>query len=240
MSGPSTIQRLLAEGLGTALLLATVVGSGIMGESLSGGNVAIALLANSIATGAMLVVLIIVFGPISGAHFNPAVTGVMLARGELKVPLFGGYLAAQVLGGILGVWAAHAMFGLPILEISAKARTGAPQWFAEAVATFGLVITIVGTIRARPEAVAYTVGLYITAAYWFTASTSFANPAVTVARAFTDTFAGIAPQGIAAFVIAQGAGAISAVVVANILFKAGRAEPRLAVKSELSRAGTGD
>jgi len=218
-------QRLLAEALGTALLLATVVGSGIMGETLAGGNVAIALLANSIATGAMLVVLIIVFGPISGAHFNPAVSGVMLARGELAWPLFAGYLAVQFAGGLLGVWGAHAMFGLPILEISTKLRSGSPQWFAEAVATFGLVLTILGTLRARPEAVPFTVGLYITAAYWFTASTSFANPAVTIARSLTDTFAGIAPSGVAAFVAAQAAGAIAAVVAGQILFKAGSAVP---------------
>jgi len=219
MSGPTTTQRLLAEGLGTALLLATVVGSGIMGESLSGGNVAIALLANSVATGAMLVVLIIVFGPLSGAHFNPAVSGVMFARGELSWAGFGAYVAAQVVGGILGVWLAHAMFGLPILEISAKVRTGPSQWFAEAVATFGLVITILGTIRSRPEAVPFTVGLYITGAYWFTASTSFANPAVTLARSFTDTFAGIAPSGVVAFVLAQAIGCVGAAAIASVLFR---------------------
>ena len=160
MAEASTAQRLLAEGLGTALLLATVVGSGIMGESLAGGNIAIALLANSLATGAMLVVLIIVFGPVSGAHFNPAVSGVMLARNQMTARLCGLYIVAQVVGGILGVLAAHAMFGLPIIEISVKARTGPPQWFAEAVATFGLVMTILGTIHARPDAVPFTVGLY--------------------------------------------------------------------------------
>ena len=211
-------QRLLAEGLGTALLLATVVGSGVMGQSLSGGNVAIALLANSIATGAMLVVLIVIFGPISGAHFNPAVSAVMLVRGELTKSLFGGYLAAQIVGAVLGVFAAHAMFALPILEISTRLRSGPAQWFAEAAATFGLLVTILGTLRARPEAVPFTVGLYITAAYWFTASTSFANPAVTLARSLTDTFAGIAPAGVPAFVVAQLAGAAAALAAAHGLF----------------------
>src|SRR5215207_4782310 len=180
-------RRLAAEALGTALLLATVVGSGIMGETLAGGIVAIALLANSLATGAVLVVLIIVFGPVSGAHFNPAVTGVMLLRRETTVGACAGYVAAQVLGAVLGVLAAHAMFDLPFLELSAKVRTGPPQWFAEALATFGLILTISGTLRSRPEAVPFTVGLYITAAYWFTASTSFANPAVTLARSLTNT-----------------------------------------------------
>jgi len=224
MSGATTAQRLLAEGLGTALLLATVVGSGIMGETLSGGNVAIALLANSIATGAMLVVLIIVFGPVSGAHFNPAVSGVMLARGELPLVLFGAYAAVQILGAILGVWAAHGMFGLPIIEVSTKVRSRAPQWLAEAVATFGLIVTILGTIRTRPEAVPLTVGLYITAAYWFTASTSFANPAVTIARSFTDTFAGIAPAGAPAFILSQIVGAVAGSLVAVALAPA-RPEP---------------
>jgi glycerol uptake facilitator-like aquaporin len=216
MSG-SLLQRLLAEVLGTALLLATVVGSGIMGETLSGGNIAIALLANSLATGAVLVVLIIVFGPISGAHFNPAVTGVMLLRGETTAALCIAYIAAQVIGAILGVLAAHAMFALPFLEVSAKIRTGPPQWFAEAVATFGLVLTILGTLRSRPDAVPFTVGLYITAAYWFTASTSFANPAVTLARSLTNTFSGIAPSGVLAFVIAQCIGAIAGWGAARLL-----------------------
>jgi glycerol uptake facilitator-like aquaporin len=242
MPGTTTAQRLLAEGLGTLLLLATVVGSGIMGESLSGGNVAIALMANSIATGAILVVLIIVFGPISGAHFNPAVSGVMFARGELTAPMLGAYIGMQILGGILGVWVAHAMFALPIIEIATKVRTGPPQWLAEAVATFGLIITILGTIRMRPEAVPFTVGLYITAAYWFTASTSFANPAVTVARAFTETFAGIEPSGVVAFILAQFTGATAAFVAARILFNAGKAEEQMVVRSKraLSRARPSD
>ena len=224
-------QRLLAEGLGTALLLATVVGSGVMGQSLSGGTVAIALLANSIATGAMLVVLIVIFGPISGAHFNPAVSAVMLVRGELTKSLFGGYLAAQIVGAVLGVFAAHAMFALPILEISTRLRSGPAQWFAEAAATFGLLVTILGTLRARPEAVPFTVGLYITAAYWFTASTSFANPAVTLARSLTDTFAGIAPAGVPAFVVAQLAGAAAALAAAHGLFGGGNREARMAART---------
>ena len=171
-------RRLVAEALGTAGLLATVVGSGIMGETLAGGNVAIALLANAIATGAILVVLILVFGPVSGAHFNPAVTLAFALRREISVADAGLYVCMQVAGGILGVLAAHAMFDLAILQTSATARTGMPQWFAETVATFGLVATILGAVRFRPDAVAYAVGLYITAGYWFTASTSFANPAV--------------------------------------------------------------
>lgn len=218
MPAASTSRRLLAEGLGTAMLLATIVGSGIMGETLAGGNIAIALLANSIATGAMLVVLIIVFGQVSGAHFNPAISAVMAFRCEIPASMAWRYAAAQLAGGILGVWAAHAMFGLPILDVSTKLRTGPAQWFAEAVATFGLVLTILGTLRARPESVALTVGLYITAAYWFTASTSFANPAVTLAQALTDTFAGIEPSGVLPFVAAQGLGAILAVAVSTILF----------------------
>ena len=231
MQQVTNAQRLLAEGLGTALLLATVVGSGIMGQTLSGGNVAIALLANSIATGAMLVVLIIVFGPISGAHFNPAVSAVMLVRGELTRSLFGGYLAAQIVGAVLGVWAAHAMFALPILEISTRLRSGLSQWFAEAAATFGLLVTILGTLRSRPEAVPFTVGLYISAANWFTASTSFANPAVTLARSLTDTFAGIAPSGVPAFVAAQLAGAAAALATAHVLFGEGNRETRMAART---------
>ncbi len=200
-------RRLVAEALGTAALLATVVGSGIMGETLSGGNVAIALLANAIATGAILVVLILVLGPVSGAHFNPAVTLAFLLRREIPPSDAALYVSVQVAGGILGVFAAHAMFDIAILQSSATARTGGGQWFAEVIATFGLVATILGAVRFRPEAVAYAVGLYITAGYWFTASTSFANPAVTVARALTDTFSGIMPAHAPGFILAQIAGA---------------------------------
>ena len=207
-------RRLTAEALGTALLLATVVGSGIMGESLAGGNVAIALLANAVATGAILVVLILIFGPISGAHFNPAVTVSFLLRGEIAPGMALAYIAVQIAGGLAGVAAAHAMFDLPILQLSQTVRTGGAQWFAEVVATFGLVATILGAVRFRPEAVPYAVGLYITAGYWFTASTSFANPAVTIARTFTDTFSGIFPAHAPAFIAAQLVGA----VIATLLF----------------------
>ncbi len=203
-------RRLVAEAVGTAGLLATVVGSGIMGETLASGNVAIALLANAIATGAILAVLILVLGPVSGGHFNPAVTLAFVLRREIPVTDAGLYVCMQVAGGILGVFAAHAMFDLAILQASATARTGMPQWFAEAVATFGLVATILGAVRFRPEAVAYAVGLYITAGYWFTASTSFANPAVTIARALTDTFSGILPAHAPGFIIAQLVGAVIA------------------------------
>ncbi len=203
-------RRLVAEAVGTAGLLATVVGSGIMGETLAGGNVAIALLVNAIATGAILVVLILVFGPVSGAHFNPAVTLAFVLRREISIADAGLYVCMQAVGGILGVFAAHAMFDLAILQASATARTGMPQWFAEAVATFGLVATILGTVRFRPEAVAYAVGHYITAGEWFTASTSFANPAVTVARALTDTFSGIQPAHAPGFIFAQLVGAVAA------------------------------
>jgi glycerol uptake facilitator-like aquaporin len=208
----STGRRIAGEALGTALLLAIVIGSGVMGERLSGGNVALALLGNTLATGAGLVVLITIFGPVSGAHFNPAVTLVFLARRELPARLALGYVAAQFAGGILGVWAAHAMFALPILQVSAKLRDGPAQVWSEAVATFGLIATILGTLRFRAEATPLMVGLYITAAYWFTASTSFANPAVTVARALSDTFAGIAPGSAPGFVAAQLAGAAAAAV----------------------------
>ncbi len=206
----SLTRRLIAEALGTAGLLATVVGSGIMGETLAGGNVAIALLANAIATGAILVVLILVLGPVSGAHFNPAVTLAFVLRREISVSDAGLYVSVQVAGGILGVFAAHAMFELAILQSSVTARTGGAQWFAEAIATFGLVATILGAVRVRPDSVAYAVGLYITAGYWFTASTSFANPAVTVARALTDTFSGIQPAHAPGFIVAQLVGAVAA------------------------------
>ncbi|MEC8871429.1 MAG: MIP/aquaporin family protein, partial [Pseudomonadota bacterium] len=186
-------RRLVAETLGTALLLATVVGSGIMAENLAGGNVAIALLGNTIPTGAILVVLITIFGPVSGAHFNPAVTLSFLIRREITISAAVAYVAVQIIGGIIGTWSAHLMFEQEIFQLSSHVRTGGAQWFSEGVATFGLVATILGTLRWRPEAVAYMVGLYITAAYWFTASTSFANPAVTIARSLTDTFSGIYP-----------------------------------------------
>lgn len=197
-------QKLWAEGLGTALLLIGVVGSGIMGEALAGGNTAIALLANAIATGCMLYVIITVLGPISGAHFNPAVTLAFWLRGDIAARPALSYAAMQISGGILGVWATHLMFDLPILQSSTTLhRTGLAQWWSEVLATFGLLFVIFGGLRSRPEAVPVLVALYITGAYWFTASTSFANPAVTIARGFSDTFAGIYPGHIAAFIAAQ-------------------------------------
>lgn len=203
-------RRLSAEAVATALLLATVVGSGIMAERLAGGSEGLALLANALATGAVLPVLILVFGPISGAHMNPAVTAVFAARGEMAPGDAALQAAAQVAGAVAGVWLAHAMFDLPLLQASAKARGGAGQWVAEAVATAGLVLTVLGALRHRPDAVPWAVGLYITGAYWFTASTSFANPAVTFARAWTDSFAGIAPGDVAAFAAVQFAAALLA------------------------------
>jgi glycerol uptake facilitator-like aquaporin len=203
-------RRLAAEALGTALLLAIVVGSGIMGERLAGGNDALALLANAVATGAGLVVLITVFGPISGAHFNPVVTLTFALRREIGWRLAAAYVAVQTAAAVLGVWAAHAMFAEPILQVSTKLRDGPAQAWSEAVATFGLVGTILGTLRFRPQATPAAVGLYITAAYWFTASTSFANPAVTAARSLTDSFAGIAPASAPAFIASQVAGALAA------------------------------
>ena len=212
-------RRLLAEGLGTAFLLATVVGSGIMAEKLSGGIEALALLCNTLPTGAILVVLILVFGPISGANFNPAVSLALALSRQLSPLTAGLYVASQVLGALLGVLAAHLMFELPLWQVSTTARSGVGQWFAEAVATFGLVLTIFGSAAKTPAAIPYAVGLYITAAYWFTASTSFANPAVTIARAFSDTFAGIALGGVLAFVLAQVIGAVSGLLVARHLFR---------------------
>ncbi len=209
------IRRLFAEWLGTFFLLATVVGSGIMAERLAGGNVAIALLGNTIPTGAILVVLILVFGPISGAHFNPAVTLAFVIRREIGPGASVQYVAAQVFGGILGVFAAHIMFDNPIFDPSTTARTGIGQWVGEFVATFGLVATILGCLKSRPDAIPYAVGLYITAAYWFTSSTSFANPAVTIARGFSNTFAGIDPAHITAFVVIQ----LIAAIVATITFR---------------------
>lgn len=196
-------RRLMAEWLGTFSLLATVIGSGIMAERLAGGNVAIALLGNTIPTGAILVVLILVFGPLSGAHFNPAVTLSFALRKEIGWRDSGLYVVAQVIGGISGVLVAHVMFDNPLIDPSTTVRAGIGQWVGEFVATFGLVGTILGTLKARAEAVPYAVGLYITAAYWFTSSTSFANPAVTIARGFSNTFAGIEPASIAAFITVQ-------------------------------------
>ena len=208
-----TLRRLVAEFIGTALLLSIVVGSGIMGERLSGGSDGLALLANTIATGAGLVVLILVFGPVSGAHFNPVVTLVLLLRRELDAVMAAAYVVAQIAGAVAGVLIAHAMFDEAVLQVSMKARDGAGQFISEAVATFGLIATIMGCSRARPEATPFAVGLYITSAYWFTASTSFANPAVTLARSLSDTFAGIAPASVPAFIAAQLFGALLALVV---------------------------
>ena len=200
---PAMTRRLVSELLGTALLLAVVIGSGIMGERLAGGNAAIALLGNTLATGAALVVLITILGPISGAHFNPAVTLAFAWRREISWRLAGAYVPMQVIGAITGVWAAHLMFAEPILQISAKLRDGPAQAFSEFVATFGLLGTIFGCLRFRPDFVPMAVGLYITSAYWFTASTSFANPAVTLARALSDSFAGIAPASAPLFIFSQ-------------------------------------
>ncbi len=215
----SLAQRCTAECLGTAFLLAAVVGSGIMAAKLAGGNGALALLGNTLPTGAMLTVLILALGPVSGAHFNPAVTLVFLCRGELSWRAAALYTAAQILGGIIGVLAAHAMFDLPLWQVSQTVRTGPAQWLAECVATFGLVLVILCCLRAARDAVPYAVGLYITAAYWFTSSTSFANPAVTIARSLSDTFAGIAPAGVAAFIAAQIVGAITGLFVAGFLYR---------------------
>jgi glycerol uptake facilitator-like aquaporin len=211
-------RKLLAEALGTFFLFATVIGSGVMAEALAGGNLAIALLGNTIATGAMLFVLITMLGPISGAQFNPAVTLVMRLRGECCWKGAAAFVAAQLAGGILGVWAAHAMFELPVLQVSDHARTGTGQWLGEFIATFGLILTIVGTARHRPDAVPISVALYITAAYWFTSSTSFANPAITIARSLSDTFAGIAPTDVPGFIAAQLAGALAAHFTGRLLF----------------------
>ena len=218
MASGISSRKLAAEALGSGLLVATVVGSGIMAAKLAGGNVAIALLGNTIPTGAILYVLITIFGPVSGAHFNPAVSIVMLMRGELATKATLLYIACQIAGACAGSMLAHAMFELPILQISQTARSGPAQWLAEVVATFGLVLTILGCVRFRPDSVAMGVGLYITAAYWFTASTSFANPAVTIGRAFSNTFAGIAPGDVPAFVIAQIAGALLAAAVSSWIF----------------------
>ena len=228
----SLARRIAAEGLGTAFLLAAVVGSGIMAAKLSSGNGALALLCNTLPTGAILAVLILTFGPISGAHFNPAVSVAFALRRELPWLVAATYVAAQIFGGVAGVWTAHAMFELPVWQVSATIRTGPGQWLAEFVATFGLLLTILGCLARTPTAIPYAVGLYITAAYWFTASTSFANPAVTIARSLSDTFAGIAPPGVLAFIIAQFAGMLAAVALARWLWRAPN-------EQELSSAVTG-
>lgn len=211
-------RRLLGEAIGSAILFATVVGSGIMAERLAGGNVAVALLGNTLATGAILYVLITMLGPVSGAQFNPAVTLVMRLRGDGNVAEAAAVIAVQIGAGVLGVWLAHAMFDLPILQVSAKARTGPGQWLGEFVATFGLVLTILGTLRHKPEVVPAAVALFIVAGYWFTSSTSFANPAITLARSLSNSFAGIAPADVPGFIFAQVAGALAAYFTANMLF----------------------
>ena len=214
-------RRLAAEALGTGILVATVIGSGIMADRLS-DDVAVSLLGNTIPTGAILVVLIMVLGPVSGAHFNPAVTLVFALRREIGPDAALAYVLAQIAGGIAGTFLAHAMFELPILQLSATARTGTGQWLAEAVASFGLVFTILAGLRFRADAIPWLVGLYITAAYWFTASTSFANPAVAIARALSDTFAGIRPVDLAGFIAAELLGALLAMALVGWLL----AEPK--------------
>ena len=215
---PHLARRVAAEGLGAFFLFACVIGSGIMAQNLAGGNDAIALLGNTLATGAILFVLIVMLGPISGAHMNPAVSLVAVARRELRWGDAAAYIAAQFAFGILGAWAAHLMFGLPTLQLSVKARTGLGQWTGEFIATFGLILTILGTVRFRQPWVPATVALYITAAYWFTSSTSFANPAITVARSLTNSFAGIAPHDVLPFIGAQLLGAGCAALMARWLF----------------------
>jgi glycerol uptake facilitator-like aquaporin len=217
-SPPPLPRRLAAEGLGAFFLFATVIGSGIMAESLSAGNDAVALLGNTVATGAILFVLIAMLGPVSGAHMNPAVSLVSALRRELGWRDAGAYTLAQLGFGIAGAWAAHLMFERPVLQISVKARTGLGQLAGEAIATFGLILVILGTVRHRPALVPASVALYIVAAYWFTSSTSFANPAITVARSLSDSFAGIAPAGVPAFIAAQLVGALLAAAVARFLF----------------------
>jgi glycerol uptake facilitator-like aquaporin len=217
LEAPLLGRRIAAEGVGSFFLFVCVIGSGIMAANLSGGNDAVALLGNTLATGAILFVLITMLGPISGAHMNPAVSLVAAWRRELPWTDAGAYIAAQLAFGILGAWAAHLMFDLPTLQLSVKARTGLGQWTGEAIATFGLILTILGTVKHRPQWVPASVALYITAAYWFTSSTSFANPAITVARSLSDTFAGIAPANAPAFVIAQLLGAALAALLARWL-----------------------
>lgn len=215
---PDRARLLASEALGTGFLLAAVVGSGIMAAKLAGGNDALALLCNTLPTGAILAVLILTFGPISGAHFNPMVSLAFALRGALTWRVAALYIPAQLVGGVLGVWVAHLMFELPLWQFSETVRTGTGQWLAEAVATFGLLLTIFGCVARAPTAVPYAVGLYITSAYWFTASTSFANSAVTIARSLSNTFAGIAPAGVLAFIAAQLLGMLAAVVVGEWLW----------------------
>ncbi len=217
-SPPSFFRCLCAEGLGSFFLFATVIGSGIMAENLAGGNVAVALLGNTVATAAMLFVLITMLGPISGAHFNPAVSLVMASRRALSWRNFAVYALVQIGCGVLGAWAAHLMFDLPIIQFATKARTGVGQWTGEFIATFGLILTILGTERHRPAWIPASVALYITAAYWFTSSTSFANPAITIARSLTDSFSGIAPGDAPMFIAAQLAGAMAACWAGGLLF----------------------
>jgi glycerol uptake facilitator-like aquaporin len=214
---PALPQRVFCEWLGTAFLLAAIIGSSIMAQKLTGDG-ALALLCNTLPTGAILVVLILVFGPISGAHFNPAVSIGFVLRGQFPWSTAAIYIVAQVLGGLIGVWVAHLMFELPVWQFSIRERTGPGQWLAEAVATFGLLVTIFGCASRRADAIPYAVGLYITAAYWFTASTSFANPAVTIARSLSDTFAGIAPIGVMAFILSQLVGMLAAVILSRWLW----------------------
>jgi glycerol uptake facilitator-like aquaporin len=211
-------RALAAEGVGSFFLFATVIGSGIMAERLAGGNVAVALLGNTMATGAMLFVLITMLGPVSGAHFNPAVSLVMATRRELAWRDVLPYILVQIGFGILGAWAAHLMFEVPILQVSSHARTGIGQWTGEAIATFGLILTIIGTVRHRPQWIPASVALYITAAYWFTSSTSFANPAITIARSLTNSFSGIAPSDVPMFIVAQLAGAFAASLFGHMIF----------------------
>jgi glycerol uptake facilitator-like aquaporin len=215
---PTLAQRVVSECLGTAFLLAAVVGSGIMAAKLAGGNNAIALLCNTLPTGAILVVLILIFGPLSGAHFNPAVSLAFALRGVLPWQTVGLYIVVQVLGAIAGVWLAHMMFELPVWQLSMTARSGTGQWLAEVVATFGLLMTIFGCVSRKPEATPYAVGLYITAAYWFTSSTSFANPAVTIARSLSDSFAGISLAGVAPFIMSQLVGMLVAAALSHWLW----------------------
>jgi glycerol uptake facilitator-like aquaporin len=225
----SVAQKAAAEFTGTAFLLAAVVGSGIMAQRLAGGNVALALLCNTLATGAILPVIILMFGGVSGAHFNPAVSIAFALRGELPWRMASLYVTVQIAAAVAGAWVAHAMFELPVWQVSTTVRSGPGQWLAEGVATFGLILTILGCLARAPAAVPYAVGLYITSAYWFTASTSFANPAVTIARSLSDTFAGIAPAGIAAFISTQFAGMLCAIALARWLWEADastRARPK--------------
>jgi glycerol uptake facilitator-like aquaporin len=222
---PPLGRRLAAEGIGSFFLFATVIGSGIMAEHLSRGNDAVALLGNTLATAAILFVLITMLGPISGAHMNPAVSLVAASRRELGWRDCALYILAQLACGILGAWAAHLMFGLPTLQLSVKTHTGLGQWAGEAIATFGLILTILGTVRHRKAAVPASVALYIAAAYWFTSSTSFANPAITIARSLSNSFAGIAPADVPAFILAQLAGAAAGAAVGGLLFDRPRAAP---------------